>query len=66
VKIDYHFPTIIVQKMAKMPMIPDPRYSHSKKHQFEAQKQLQQDVSAPNRFPYPQPHEIGLPRHKQH
>lgn len=62
VQIDYHFPTIVVQKMAKMPMIPDPRYSHSKQHQFEAQKNLQQDISATNRFPYPQPHEIGLTR----
>lgn len=64
VQIDYHFPTIVVSKMAKMPFIPDPRYSHSKRHQFEVQKNLQQDISATNRFPYPQPHEIGLPRHK--
>jgi DNA polymerase-3 subunit alpha/error-prone DNA polymerase len=29
VAVDYHFPTVTVTKMAKMPFIPDPRYSNS-------------------------------------
>ena len=27
VEVDFHFPTITIHKMAKMPFIPDPRYS---------------------------------------
>lgn len=34
VAVDYHFPTITIFKMAKMPFKPDPRYSHSKDLQF--------------------------------
>ena len=30
VEVDYHFPTITIHKMAKMPMIPDPWYSYNK------------------------------------
>ncbi|MBL7867374.1 MAG: DNA polymerase III subunit alpha [Flavobacterium lindanitolerans] len=63
VEVDYHFPTITIQKMAKMPFIPDPRYSHSDKR-FDAQKNIREDVSMTHRAPYPQEHEIGLPRYK--
>ncbi|WP_306565428.1 DNA polymerase III subunit alpha [Flavobacterium lindanitolerans] len=63
VEVDYHFPTITIQKMAKMPFIPDPRYSHSDKR-FDAQKNIREDVSMTHRAPYPQEHEIGLPRFK--
>lgn len=64
VEVDFHFPTITVLKMAKMPFIPDPRYSNGDKKSFETQNKLKEDVSMTSRKPYPQEHEIGLPRQK--
>lgn len=64
VEVDFHFPTITVSKMEKMPFIPDPRYSNASGKQFIAQQQIKQDVSNTHRAPYPQTHEIGLPRFK--
>ena len=63
VEIDYHFPTITISRMAKMPFIPDPRYSHSEKR-YTTQHNIKQDVSSTHRQPYPQEHEINLPRHR--
>lgn len=63
VEIDYHFPTITIHKMAKMPFIPDPRYMDAK-DQFKTQELIREDVSTTQRKPYPQEHEINLPRHK--
>lgn len=63
VEVDYHFPTITVSKMAKMPFVPDPRYMDSK-DQFKTQNQIREDVSSTHRAPYPQEHEIHLPRHR--
>lgn len=62
VEVDYHFPTITITKMAKMPFIPDPRYSNSTGQQYKAHQQIKEDVSMTHRAPYPQ--EINLPRHK--
>lgn len=62
VEIDFHFPTIAIHKMAKMPMIPDPRYHSTEEKRFETQRNLKEDVSMTQRKPYPQEHEIGLPR----
>ncbi|MFP3591421.1 DNA polymerase III subunit alpha [Chryseobacterium sp. SIMBA_038] len=64
VEVDYHFPTITIHKMAKMPMIPDPRYAYDKEKQYDIHRQIKEDVSMTHRKPYPQAHEIGLPRHK--
>jgi len=64
VEVDYHFPTITIQKMAKMPFIPDPRYSSTEEKRFDTQRNIKEDVSMTDRAPYPQEHEIGLPRHK--
>jgi DNA-directed DNA polymerase III PolC len=64
VEVDFHFPTITVLKMAKMPFISDPRYSSGDKKSFETQNKLKEDVSMTWRKPYPQEHEIGLPRQK--
>jgi len=64
VEVDFHFPTITVSKMAKMPFIEDPRYVHDKRRSFEVYKQIKEDVSMTHRAPYPQPHEIGTPRYK--
>jgi len=63
VEIDYHFPTITIHKMAKMPFMPDPRYMDAK-DQFRTQELIREDVSTTHRKPYPQEHEINLPRHK--
>jgi len=62
VEVDYHFPTVNIIKMAKMPFIPDPRYSNSKSHQFTAQEHMKPDISSTHRAPYPS--EISLPRKK--
>lgn len=64
VEVDYHFPTVTITKMAKMPLIPDPRYSMDKDKSQEIQRSLREDVSMTFRKPYPQQHEIGLPRGK--
>ncbi len=63
VEVDYHFPTITIIKMAKMPFIPDPRYMDTK-DQFKTQRQIKEDVSPTHREPYPQGHEINLPRYR--
>ncbi len=62
VEVDYHFPTVTIHKMAKMPFIPDPRYAHEKSKAYDAHRQIKEDVSMTNRAPYPLEHEIGLPR----
>jgi DNA polymerase-3 subunit alpha/error-prone DNA polymerase len=64
VEVDYHFPTITISKMAKMPFIPDPRYSITDEKRFQAQQQIREDISMTQRQPYPQEHEINLPRQK--
>lgn len=64
VEVDYHFPTITVTKMAKMPFIADPRYSSDNDRQYKVHKQIREDVSMTHRAPYPQEHEINIPRHK--
>ncbi|BBQ06098.1 DNA polymerase III subunit alpha [Elizabethkingia anophelis] len=64
VEVDYHFPTITVIKMAKMPFIPDPRYAYDEQKRYEAHQRIKEDVSMTHRKPYPQEHEIGLPRKK--
>ncbi|MFC5683641.1 DNA polymerase III subunit alpha [Flavobacterium sp. MAHUQ-51] len=63
VEVDYYFPTITISKMAKMPFIPDPRYREAK-DQYKTQQNIKEDISSTQRKPYPQAHEINLPRHK--
>lgn len=64
VEVDFHFPTITISKMAKMPFIADPRYTHDEEKKYEAQHRIKEDVSMTFRAPYPQEHEIGLPRRR--
>lgn len=64
VEVDFHFPTITIQKMARMPFVADPRYSNSDAKQFTAHENIKADVSMTQRAPYPQAQEIGLPRHR--
>jgi error-prone DNA polymerase len=47
-----------------MPFIPDPRYEASSGKQFEVYRKIREDQSNTHRLPYPQEHEIGLPREK--
>ncbi|MBC7749710.1 MAG: DNA polymerase III subunit alpha [Methylotenera sp.] len=64
VEVDYHFPTVTISKMAKMPFIPDPRYAATDEKRFHTQQQIKEDISMTQRAPYPQEHEINLPRQK--
>jgi len=64
VEVDYHFPTITISKMEKMPFIPDPRYRETDAESSRTQDRLREDVSMTHRAPYPQEQEINLPRHK--
>lgn len=64
VEVDYHFPTITISKMEKMPFIPDPRYRETDVESSRTQEKLREDVSMTHRAPYPQEQEINLPRHK--
>ncbi len=61
VEVDYHFPTVTITKMAKMPFVPDPRYMDAK-DQYKTQNQIKEDLSSTQRQPYPQEHQINLPR----
>ncbi|WP_461485299.1 helix-hairpin-helix domain-containing protein, partial [Pedobacter sp.] len=66
VEVDYHFPTITIHKMAKMPFMADPRYgsSEARAYQYKAHQNIKEDISMTHRAPYPQEQEIGLPRYK--
>lgn len=64
VEVDYHFPTLTIHKMAKMPMIADPRYAYDEQKRYDAHRLVREDVSMTSRKPYPQAHEISLPRQK--
>jgi error-prone DNA polymerase len=64
VEVDYHFPTVTITRMARMPFIPDPRYVHDKDREYRVHQQIREDISLTHRAPYPQAHEIGLPRWK--
>jgi len=64
VEVDYHFPTVTIVKMAKMPFIPDPRFSNSDERQYKTHQNIKEDVSMTNRAPYPQAQDINLPRQK--
>jgi error-prone DNA polymerase len=64
VEVDYHFPTITISKMEKMPFISDPRYKESDAESTHTLEKLREDVSMTNREPYPQEQEINLPRFK--
>ncbi|MGM8363800.1 hypothetical protein ACSV4D_17950, partial [Flavobacterium sp. ARAG 55.4] len=64
VEVDYHFPTITISKMTKMPFVADPRYSNTTDRAYKVHQQLREDISMTHRAPYPQENEIHLPRHK--
>ena len=64
VEVDFHFPTIVISKMEKMPFRPDPRYSNTEDRQFKVYERMKEDRSTTHRAPYPKEGEIGLPRQR--
>ncbi|MFM2386853.1 MAG: hypothetical protein RL660_1610 [Bacteroidota bacterium] len=64
VDVDYSFATIVVERMAKLPFVPDPRFADDKDMRYAAQGNIKEDVSVTHRAPYPSEAEIGLPRAK--
>ncbi|QCX02354.1 DNA polymerase III subunit alpha [Aggregatimonas sangjinii] len=62
VEVDFHFPTVVISKMEKMPFVPDPRYESGTDRDYKVHERLKEDRSITHRAPYPQEHEIGLPR----
>lgn len=64
VQVDFNFPTIIIDKMARLPFIPDLRYKDDKDLKDKSQRMLKSDVSYTHRAPYPSTDETGLPRYK--
>ncbi|UVD78968.1 DNA polymerase III subunit alpha [Myroides albus] len=64
VEVEYHFPSIQIVKMAKMPFINDPRYHYEDEKSSQSQQILKEDFSGTNRAAYPKVTEINLPRHR--
>ena len=64
VDVDFGFPSLVVEKMAKLPFVPDQRYEDSRERRMRTQQKIWEDVSVTHRAPYPDESEIGLPRYK--
>ena len=64
VDVDFSFPSIVIEKMAKLPFRSDPRYEDFEEKKFDQRVKFKEDFSNTHRKPYPQEQEIGLPRHK--
>ncbi|MDZ4757374.1 MAG: DNA polymerase III subunit alpha [Bacteroidota bacterium] len=64
VDIDFGFASIVIEKMAKLPFVPDPRYEDDKDMSYKVHQQMREDISTTHRAPYPTESEIGLPRFK--
>ena len=63
IDLEYGFPSIVVEKMAKLPFIPDPRYSDNKDFAFKTQELIKPDISTTHRAPYPT--KVDLPRMRE-
>ena len=64
VDVDFSFPSVVIEKMAKLPFKVDPRYEDHETKKFDQRKKFKEDFSNTHRAPYPSEQEIGLPRHK--
>jgi error-prone DNA polymerase len=62
IDVEYSFPSLVVEKMAKLPFVPDPRYSDNKDYAFKTQELIKPDISTTHRAPYPTT--VDLPRKK--
>lgn len=64
VDVDFSFASIVIEKMARLPFIADPRYHDDEKKKFDQRQHFKEDYSGTQRKPYPSEQAIGLPRHK--
>ena len=64
VDVDFGFPSIVIEKMAKLPFVADPRYEDDEDKRYRVHQHIKEDVSTTHRAPYPGENEIGLPRHR--
>ncbi|MBA3971125.1 MAG: DNA polymerase III subunit alpha [Bacteroidetes bacterium] len=64
VDVNFGFPSVTIEKMAKLPFVADSRYEDDKDISRKVHSQLKEDVSTTQRAPYPSESEIGLPRYK--
>lgn len=64
VDVDFSFPSIVIEKMAKLPFKSDPRYEDHETKKFDNKGYFKEDFSNTNRKPYPSEQQIGLPRTK--
>ena len=62
VKIDFHFPTITISRMEKLPYITDPRFTDQKDLNAKVQSLLKFDQSMTERAPYPTSEEVNFKR----
>lgn len=62
IEVEYGFPSVMIEKMAKLPFVPDPRYSDQKDLNEKTQDLIKPDISTTQRKPYPT--EVNLPREK--
>lgn len=64
VEVAFNFPTLTVERMEKLPMIPDPRYEYDEDRSYRVHENIKGDISRTQRLPYPSEDEINLPRRK--
>lgn len=64
IDVDFSFPSLVIEKMARLPFIQDPRYVDDEKKKFDQRARFKEDFSNTHRKPYPSEQQIGLPRHK--
>ena len=64
VDVDYSFPSVVIEKMARLAFKPDPRYVDDEKKKFDQRTRFKEDYSGTQRKPYPSEQAIGLPRGK--
>lgn len=64
VKIDYHFPTITISRMEKLPYVPDPRFADQEDYNKKIHLTIREDQSTTHRAPYPSLNEAGFKRFK--
>ncbi len=64
VDVDFSFPSVVIEKMARLPFLVDPRYEDHETKKFDQRARFREDFSNTHRAPYPSEQEIGLPREK--
>ncbi len=64
VDIDFSFPSLMIEKMGRLPFMADPRYDDQEQKKFDQRKRFKEDYSGTQRKPYPSEQQIGIPRKK--